>query len=377
MIIAHLSDTHLGRYMGEDEERERDHYEAFREAVDFILEDHVRIVVHSGDILNKPLVYGTPLKVLLAELGRLSQSGVKTYFTLGEHDIASYPGTPNPLLLDSVLGLAEYVGDGRRHGDDKISVFGLMRHHKAFTRKLEDKLEKIAAEARNTGSRRKILILHQGLHELHGPAGDLSLAVIPDEFDYYAMGHIHNPSRRVKGRGLLAYPGALHWTKIDDPDECGFYLVDLSGREPELEWVRLSNVRPKIVRQVDEEDVGMMVSQLLSENHVKKPLLSLMVRTTERKNMRKLEEELSEKYLLHGGRIMQVVRGSNGLVYDEPPNIERELVKLASEVIKDDVDAVFFTGEFRRLLVEGAVKHAFELVWKHYRERCEVVDRAN
>ncbi|MEM2237624.1 MAG: metallophosphoesterase family protein [Candidatus Caldarchaeum sp.] len=368
MMIAHLSDTHLGRYSGEDEEREKDHYEALKEAVDKITSDHVKTVIHSGDILNKPTVYGTPLKTLVTEFRKLSQAGVRIYFTLGEHDLASYPGTPNPLILDSVLGMAEYVGDGLMHGDSRLAVFGLPRHPKNSLQTLEHKLVELAQRAKNLDALKKILVLHQGITDIHGPAGEIPLSMLPTGFDYYAMGHIHLRNMKKLGRSTLAYPGALHWTKIDDHDECGYYLVDLSGEEPELSWVKLESVRPKLVKEVNEDCLENLVEELLRREYRKKPLLSLSVKTSERKNMKALEQKLFTKYILHGGGIKQSVSEKSPLDYSQQPDVNREMERLALEVLKNQQAVNFFLGDFRDLLMVGSVKEAAELLWKHYLE---------
>ncbi len=100
-MIGHISDTHLGAFIGRGEElREvaEDVHSAFSEAIDFFIRDHVDVVIHSGDVLHEPRPYGDALKVLLDGIRRLRERGIPFLFTLGEHDLSPIPSTPYPLL---------------------------------------------------------------------------------------------------------------------------------------------------------------------------------------------------------------------------------------------------------------------------------------
>ena len=94
MMIGHISDTHLGAFIGRSEElREvaEDVHGAFREAIDLFIRDHVDVVIHSGDVLDEPRPYGDALRVLLEGVGRLKERGIPFLFTLGEHDLNPIP----------------------------------------------------------------------------------------------------------------------------------------------------------------------------------------------------------------------------------------------------------------------------------------------
>ena len=56
-----------------------------------------------------------------------------------------------------------------------------------------------------------ILLAHQGISEAHKFASEISAQDLPKNFDYYAMGHIHERSEwnfDFLG-GPVAYPGSI------------------------------------------------------------------------------------------------------------------------------------------------------------------------
>ena len=54
MIFSHISDTHLGFVQYHSEERENDVYQAFDEAIDTSIKDHVDFIILAGDIFHVP-----------------------------------------------------------------------------------------------------------------------------------------------------------------------------------------------------------------------------------------------------------------------------------------------------------------------------------
>ena len=66
---------------------------------------------------------------------------------------------------------------------------------------------------------------------------ELEIGEIPDNFNYYAMGHIHKYVNDNFGKGKLVYPGSGEiWKTSELPDYRengkGFVLVDLDGPKP-------------------------------------------------------------------------------------------------------------------------------------------------
>jgi exonuclease SbcD len=369
MMIGHISDTHLGAFIGRDEElREvaEDVNESFLEAIELFIRERVDVVIHSGDVLDEPRPYGDALKALLNGVKRLNEKGIPFLYTFGEHDVSPIPSMPYPYLA-SLLELAEYVGDGKPHEVKGLTVVGFHKYKKIDREHLVKKLEAIGEQARSF-SGKKVLVLHQGIKEFFGPGSELSIYEIPKGFDYYAMGHIHNRFETKLGRGLLAYPGTSHWTEVDDPDECGVLIVDLSGDEPQAHWVKLENVRPKVRVRVDVKDLERTLKELMGREVAKKPVLWMEVEGEE-VDLKTVESRLAQKYVIR--RLVLRRRPSEGfeLGHVEELDIDAELKKSALKVIGDEEVVEYALGELLRLLSEGKAEEAERSLWEFWRKR--------
>ena len=265
-MIAHMSDTHLGAMPYGLKERSEDFYDVFNEAIDIITKDHIGTVVHSGDIFDSPKPTGLAVKNLYEGLKRLESSGSRMLFVLGEHDISRVKDVPFPLLLGE-MGFATYIGDGVPHEFDGITFTGFSKHRRSEINALREKLAGL-----KRGAGKNVLVLHQGLVEFNYYAGEITTADLPDWFDYYAMGHLHDhDEKRFAGiNGDVCYAGST--------DASGFCIVDLSG-ETKVEWVKLEQARKAMKFTVDYQDMEKGVESIMKEisGLRKKPVVSVTV----------------------------------------------------------------------------------------------------
>lgn len=365
MIIGHLSDTHLGACIRTDPEREEDYYNAFREAIEIFIREHVDLVIHSGDILDEPRPYGSAMKVLVQEVARLKRHGIPFVFTLGEHDISSIPSTPHPIILQ-LQDLGKYIGDSEPHRIGKVTVIGLHKYKRIERRDLISKLEEIGRRLPNLEGK-KILTLHQGVKEAGGPGGELSILEIPPGFDYYAMGHLHKSYKKNWGTGLLAYPGATHWVHVDDPSECGILIADLSGEEPSAEWIKLESIRPKIEIEVNASELESRLMELTCINSPVKPCLWIDVITDQHLDVQAIEKRLAEKFIVE--RIRQISTRKEGKVYTGATemSLDEELERLAMKVIGSKQIVDFALKQLLPQLVSGELTEAKEVVWRFFK----------
>ena len=374
MMVGHLSDTHLGWYSrdGRAVEREDDYYNAFKEAVEIFVREHVDLVIHSGDILDTPRPYGTAIKALVEGVQELSKRNIPFLFTLGEHDLSNIPSTPYPMLLEK-LGVGMYVGDGKTHEIKGLKVVGLHRHKKYERSSLLEKLDKIG-KAQTASGVKSILVLHQGLQDIAGPWAELSLAELPEGFHYYAMGHYHEYAEKEHGVGLLSYPGPTHWVDMDEPDECGVNIVDLSGDIPAIHRQRLSNVRPKLRRGISGKKVMEALNELTQLEYKIKPCLWLEVETEGRIDELLIEEKLGEKFIVQEIRTALPATAVDKIPDLKEFTLDAELRRLVMEVLDNNERNVSFAlDELLPLLADR--EEASEAVWNYYR-RGEWYDKA-
>jgi exonuclease SbcD len=369
LLVGHLSDTHLGAAEYNLREREEDVYEAFEEAVQIMIKDHVDLVIHAGDIFDVPKPSGTAIVKLVNQLKELKQHGIPFFFTLGEHDISRLREVPVPFLYPKV-GLATYVGDGRPVRHDGLTIVGFHKRRKTEMEELQAKLKSLCSELAGA-SGKKILVLHQALLEFHKWAGEMTSSDLPQCFDYYAMGHLHdNFERRFDGLGgPVCYPGSIDATGSEGIREFkkGFYIVDLSGDEAHPQWVELKSLRRQLAPELDFERLEEMIEGLVEEikGLPKKPLLNLRVRGRDIDSV-KVANAIKplQPYSLY--TVWEPLEEGSALGKEyqgRPSDIDQEMLELADRVTGSRERAEFAVKELLPLVAEGRTDEATELLW--------------
>ncbi|MGB9798404.1 MAG: metallophosphoesterase family protein, partial [bacterium] len=109
--IVICADTHLNAYYAkmrpEQLEKRREYLRnAFKQIVDFAIEEKADIFLHAGDIFDMPDPRYSELIFVLNEFMRLKSAGIKSFLIGGTHDIpkARYEagGAPCIYLLDVI-----------------------------------------------------------------------------------------------------------------------------------------------------------------------------------------------------------------------------------------------------------------------------------
>ena len=83
MKFSHISDTHLGLIKYGLEEREKDIYDSFNQAIDISIQDKVDFVIFAGDIFHTPNPSGTAILQMANALKKLKQNKIESFFVLG------------------------------------------------------------------------------------------------------------------------------------------------------------------------------------------------------------------------------------------------------------------------------------------------------
>jgi len=267
MLIAHLADTHLGYRQYGLEEREKDLYDTFREIIDKILEEHVDIVIHSGDLFHMPRPPIRALRVVQQEFSRLKDKGIQIIVVPGSHDLLRRRGI-TPLVLYDYLNVKMLWRRNPIVVINNIFIGGLEYIPKFYVNILKEYLIKLSTQAKNYEKR--ILVLHQGIDIAIPIAFELRLADLPKEYNYYAFGHIHKSFNIKYGDGILAYPGStdiLEVNEILDYEKGGkgFFIVDLSSDTPTLHEIKLETIRPQYKLNIEAKQVSILRQKLLEK----------------------------------------------------------------------------------------------------------------
>ncbi len=380
LVFGHISDTHLGAMPYGKLEREEDFYQALDEALNVLIKEGVRFIVHSGDIFDSPRPPGTALNRLARRLKELRDRGVKFYFVLGEHDISRLREEPSPVVYDT-LGLATELrpvnGQPEQVVDGEVELVGLPKRRRTESEKLRRELARIGSMPPR--GRLRILVLHQGIAEANPYASEITAHDLPRNFNYYAMGHIHDRyERRFEFLGgPLCYPGSTELTLNEGivEKEKGICLVDASGDEPSTQWIRLEGTRPHIRREASYEDLDRFVSGLIEEldallsRGYKKPMLHVEIKGRGIRNdvidsaLRRLEGKV-----LHYQWEARRLEEPDSVVLERPEDLRSKMRDLAVEALGDERLAAFALEEVLPRLREGDVKGAVEALYRAFKE---------
>jgi exonuclease SbcD len=249
--IAHISDTHLGytRYArlcpetGRNQ-REVDVRDAYRRAVDEILERGVDLVVHSGDVFDTIRPATHVIIDFLRQTDRILREGIPCVGIAGNHETPRLRSTTAALAYAKMLGAdfaygfePEYVS--KEAGRALVSL-ALVPHGAVLDRDVvvspDDEADVNILVTHGT-----VPGLQIGGHEL----GEIDLPehVLDVGFDYVALGHYHEFHRH---NPTSYYAGATERFSFAEVGfEPGFVLVEIAEDGLEIEHVPIES-RPMI-----------------------------------------------------------------------------------------------------------------------------------
>lgn len=225
MIVAHLSDLHLGfRAYGRIERgadmRERDVAAAFERAVQAVVRLGPDVVVVAGDVFDRP---DPPASAVVAlarglETLRVSLPETPVLMVAGPRDTPRRPGDPGALaVLDTFQNVEAATGLTRSILIDRLDLHACLVPHRAVARHA----------LHDPDPRRKWNLLV--LHAEGARGGDDPLVLDAADWDYIALGGEH---QRTTLADRVRYPGSLERVALDPwkeaADEKGFLTVDLA-----------------------------------------------------------------------------------------------------------------------------------------------------
>ena len=282
MKFAHLADTHLGYRQYGLIEREKDFYEVFEKVIDRIIEEKVDFVIHSGDLFETATP--SPLALFNFQKGllKLKGAGIPMYSIAGDHDMVMRKGAIPPQVIFKKMGLKVLSKINPLYMHDDVFIAGLPYHPSSNSKTLKTKLAELSKKA--SKHEKSILILHQGIYGYSDYDYELELDDIPDNFNYYALGHIHKYVTDNFGKGKLVYPGSVEIWKTSELQDYkehgkGFVLVDLDGPKPRVKRVKIDIPREFIRRTIEFDDLERHIAGIKEtiKDFDKKPILDLEI----------------------------------------------------------------------------------------------------
>ena len=373
MLFSHISDTHLGLVQYASEEREQDVYKAFNEAIDTSIKDHVDFVIFAGDIFHVPNPSGTAIVQMANALKRLKQSNVDSFFILGEHDISRIRGTPIPYVYHN-LGFSRYIGQGKPIEYKGVLLVGFDKIRKPEISHFEEKFAEVDKTAKGHAGH-KILVLHQGITEFNKFAGELQSTDLPNNFTYYAMGHLHDMDTKKFNHlsGPVAYPGSIELTTSEGIKEAkkGFFEVDISKKEAKPDWIEL-HTRPQFSFKTDYEKMETTVKEISEKisSLERKPIVEIKIQgeNIETDYIQAQISLLQAQTLRCFWRISSKEILDSSVFLDRPNVINDEMFKLSVNAVGSKQIANFAIKELLPPLTSNQLQEAMHIILEKFEQ---------
>ena len=373
MLFSHISDTHLGLVQYASEEREQDVYKAFNEAIDTSIKDHVDFVIFAGDIFHVPNPSGTAIVQMANALKRLKQSNVDSFFILGEHDISRIRATPIPYVYHN-LGFSRYIGQGKPIEYKGVLLVGFDKIRKPEISHFEEKFAEVDKTAKGHAGH-KILVLHQGITEFNKFAGELQSTDLPNNFTYYAMGHLHDMDTKNFNHlsGPVAYPGSIELTTSEGIKEAkkGFFEVDISEKEAKPDWIEL-HTRPQFSFKTDYEKMETTVKEISEKisSLERKPIVEIKIQgeNIETDYIQAQISLLQAQTLRCFWRISSKEILDSSVFLDRPNVINDEMFRLSVNAVGSKQIANFAIKELLPPLTSNQLQEAMHVILEKFEQ---------
>ena len=373
MLFSHISDTHLGLVQYASEEREQDVYKAFNEAIDTSIKDHVDFVIFAGDIFHVPNPSGTAIVQMANALKRLKQSNVDSFFILGEHDISRIRATPIPYVYHN-LGFSRYIGQGKPVEYKGVLLVGFDKIRKPEISHFEEKFAEVDKTAKGHAGH-KILVLHQGITEFNKFAGELQSTDLPNNFTYYAMGHLHDMDTKNFNHlsGPVAYPGSIELTTSEGIKEAkkGFFEVDISKKEAKPDWIEL-HTRPQFSFKTDYEKMETTVKEISEKisSLERKPIVEIKIQgeNIETDYIQAQISLLQAQTLRCFWRISSKEILDSSVFLDRPNVINDEMFRLSVNAVGSKQIANFAIKELLPPLTSNQLQEAMHVILEKFEQ---------
>ena len=372
MLFSHISDTHLGLVQYGSNERERDVYDAFNQAIDISIKDQVDFIIFGGDIFENPKPNGNAILQMANALKRLKENDIDSFFILGEHDVSNIKHqNPVPYIYHN-LGFSKYIGNGKPIEYKGIMLVGFDKIRPPEMAQNEERFLDVDKSVENF-SGHKILVLHQGITEFNKFAGELQSTDLPKNFTYYAMGHLHDKDVKQFNhlKGPIVYPGSIELTTSEGIKDIkkGFFEVDISGNEAIPKWVEL-DTRPQFSFKVEYKELTKTIDEITEKisSLTKKPVIEVKIQgeDIEIDHIQAQIARLSSSTIRCFWKIETKQISDSSVFLDRPNEIEDEILKLSIKALDSEQDANFAINELLPKLSKDQTEQGLEIILENY-----------
>ncbi len=262
--FVHVADLHLGYAQYNLYVRREDFDNAFKEVVDKTIELKPDFMLIAGDLFQNARPSNVTLEKAISNFARLREAGIPVLVVDGGHDSAPNMVTGTVLNPIDSAGLVYYLPrhEGASWKNENCYVYGVP-NFRTKTRTAEQ-LPLFLEQNKPVPNPEcfNIFVFHMALELPYVTPphieAEASPEQLPDGFNYFAGGHVHQPSiAKFKG-GTLVYSGCTETVSYDDARENkGFYHVEVNEEGvPKINRVSLNSPRKFVV--LDPDYTGML-----------------------------------------------------------------------------------------------------------------------
>ena len=270
--FVHAADLHLGYAQYNLEKRREDFDRAFQELVNKSLELKPDFLIAAGDIFQQARPLNSTLESVIHNLRRLRDAGIPVLAVDGSHDAAPNVITGTILNPLDSAGLVHYLPrhEGACWGNENCYVYGIPNFR--TKRRTEELLPEFLKQNPPTPDPKlfNVFVFHMALDmpDFKPPQmeAEATPEMLPNDFDYYAGGHVHQQAHMKFKNGILVYSGCTETVNYEDARvDKGFFHVEVNDKgEPSLQRIKLDTPRRfKIFNQKDY--TGMMPAKITEE----------------------------------------------------------------------------------------------------------------
>ena len=369
--FVHVADLHLGYAQYNLDVRREDFGNAFREVVDKTIELKPDFMIIAGDLFHHARPSNVTLETAITNFRRLREAGVPVLAVDGGHDAAPNVVTGTILNPLDSAGLIHYLPrhEGACWRNQSCYVYGVPNFR--TRRRTEEQLPLFFEKNKPTPdpSFFNIFLFHMAL-ELPAVTppymeAEASPELFPEGFNYFAGGHVHQPSKSEFKNGLLVYSGCTETVNYDDAQiEKGFYHVEVNEKGvAKLNRIKLETPRHFVVLEPDytailPEKITESAVQLIKERDEEGAIIVLVLRGVLPAEANRAEVDLA--------RIREASQKAL-LVYP--------LLRLRETEVSEEVIRSIFEGELKDLKTK-AFEYCVQIFAERYsREQAEKISR--
>jgi len=221
-------------------------FKAFNKIIDLCIEKQVDFLLIAGDI------YDGADRSLRAQirfrdgLKRLSDAGIKAYIVHGNHDpLDGWSANLDwPKNVHIFKGKSVEKVSVEKDGEEIAQLYGISFHNREIKTNLTYKFPKISKSKKALFT---IGMLHcnVGTTTGHEPYAPCTLQdLFTQNFDYWALGHIHKKAIINEDNPLVIYPGNPQGLHPKEAGARGCFLVNVNENDkPTAEFIEVDSIR--------------------------------------------------------------------------------------------------------------------------------------